>query len=166
MQPWHRGLSSLCLIYTMKILALTIQQPQVWSSPSAASTEEQLHEKIMQQSIHLTWRWQYQVFLLGVLKCHFKFPGVLYFPSLLKETAHLFTQEIPLTRDTAPPLHERAWVFPHQIQEHTVDHYNFWGPFGGQRVQKGGAGHKDDTFLFKKSGLAKKVGDRRKLCLT
>lgn len=54
------------------------------------------------------------------LKCNFKFPSVLYFPSLLKETAHHFPQENPLARDIELLLREKARVFRHQIQEHTV----------------------------------------------
>lgn len=34
-----------------------------------------------------------------------------------------------------------------QNQERTIDHYGFWEWFWGQRIWKGGAGDKDDTFL-------------------
>lgn len=55
-----------------------------------------------------------------------------------------------------------------QNQERTIDHYSFWEWFWGQRIWKGGAGDKDDTFLretrhSKKKKKKKKVEDKQEL---
>lgn len=61
----------------MKTLGLNIQPPQVWSSPSIFFTEQQLYEKIKQQSlIDYPEDDNIRFSFLRVLKCNFKFSNV------------------------------------------------------------------------------------------